>query len=166
MTITLDNISWTTSKSSVNLRNQIASMAYVTVIYFASVVGKIIVDCNIDLQLIGLLASANIYSVVDWSLSKSPAKSLYVTHQLTKLLILLKFQTIHGTLNYRRINFTSCKSHFLVLCMYLLTMLMAFEMSYLVHIITYTKLPKKLAYGPWAIYCDSSLCMEITSNLT
>lgn len=80
-------------KSSSKTKTQIASLK-------ASLLDKTVVDYKIDPQFIGPLKRVNKYLIVERHLSKLPAKFKSIYNQLTKFLILLKFQTnIYDTHN-------------------------------------------------------------------
>ena len=53
---------------------------------------------------------------------------------------------------YRRIHFITCQCHLLGLCIYLLTIPIACEMSDIVHIIAYIKLLTAFEYGTCNMY--------------
>ena len=57
---------------------------------------------------------------------------------------------------YRRIHFTACQYPLSVLCIYLLIIPTACEMSGLIHTIAYIKLPTAFEYGAYNMYSHSA----------
>ncbi|KAL2339206.1 hypothetical protein Fmac_013652 [Flemingia macrophylla] len=115
--------------------------------YSASVVDKATTVCSLDNQLTAPLASVNTYPVVDFLLSRSPAK-----YESTYPLTINSDPPKHNTtsevsLMYLRILFTTFQCSLPGFAINRLTVPTACAISGLVQIIAYIRLPTVDAYG-------------------